>query len=117
VGTLYCSKQNFEFGISRIIVSFSHFHKRMNMDTWFYAKRCFLSLIENLAKQILVLADNSYMEIIKFLDQADVYGKNISTQVAEQHKEENHEKFTVSSEARLLKKMFLKLRTYYESSK
>lgn len=81
VGTLYCAKSNYEFGISRIIVSFQNFHKRMNMDTWYYAKRCFLALIENLAKQILAIPDKLYMELVNFLDNADKYGKNITTQV------------------------------------
>jgi tetratricopeptide repeat protein 30 len=81
VGTLYCSKGNYEFGIGRIIVSFQNFHKRMNMDTWYYAKRCFLSLIENLAKQIMSIPDKLYLELLNFLDNADKYGKNITTQV------------------------------------
>lgn len=81
VGTLYCAKGNYEFGIGRIIESFKNFHKRMNMDTWYYAKRCFLSLIENLAKQILSIPDALFMELLNFLDNADIYGKNITTQV------------------------------------
>jgi tetratricopeptide repeat protein 30 len=81
VGTLYCSKSNYEFGIGRIIVSFQNFHKRMNMDTWFYAKRCFLSLIENLSKQLIIIPDKLYVELIGFLDNADKFGKNITTQV------------------------------------
>lgn len=81
VGTLYCAKGNYEFGIGRIIVSFQNFHKRMNMDTWYYAKRCFLSLIENLAKQIMSIPDKLYLELLNFLDNADKYGKNITTQV------------------------------------
>jgi tetratricopeptide repeat protein 30 len=81
VGTLYCAKSNYEFGISRIIVSFQNFHKRMNMDTWFYAKRCFLALIENLAKQVLIIPDRLYVELVNFLDNADKFGKNITTQV------------------------------------
>lgn len=115
VGTLYCAKSNYEFGISRIIVSFSNFHKRMNMDTWYYAKRCFLSLIENLAKQILSIPDKLYMELLNFLDNADKFGKNITTQIADAHSSESTEKFTVSSEARLLKKMLLKLKDCTES--
>jgi tetratricopeptide repeat protein 30 len=81
VGTLYCAKSNYEFGIGRIIVSFQNFNKRMNMDTWFYAKRCFLALIENLAKQILIIPDKLFLELVNFLDNADKYGKNITTQV------------------------------------
>ena len=114
VGTLYCAKGNYEFGISRILVSFQNFRKRMNMDTWYYAKRCFLSLIENLAKQILCIPDKLYIDMLNFLDEADKYGKNITTQILDSHSnEENAEKCTVSSEARLLKKMLLKIKDYY----
>ena len=114
VGTLYCAKGNYEFGISRILVSFQNFRKRMNMDTWYYAKRCFLSLIENLAKQILCIPDKLYIELLNFLDEADKYGKNITTQILDSHtSEENAEKCTVSSEARLLKKMLLKIKDHY----
>ena len=111
VGTLYCAKGNYEFGIGRILVSFQNFHKRMNMDTWYYAKRCFLSLIENLAKQTLCVPDKLFIELLSFLDNADKYGKNITTQIVDSHStEENTEKCTVSSEARVLKKMLLKIK-------
>jgi len=84
------------------------------MDTWYYAKRCFLSLIENLAKQILCIPDKLFIELLNFLDEADKYGKNITTQIVDSHtNEENAEKCTVSSEARLLKKMLLKIRDHY----
>jgi tetratricopeptide repeat protein 30 len=89
VGTLYCAKSNYEFGIGRIIVSFQNFHKRMNMDTWFYAKRCFMALIENLAKQILIIPDQLYLQLITFLDNADKYGKGITTQVTYSYKKIN----------------------------
>ena len=86
----------------------------MNMDTWYYAKRCFLSLIENLAKQILCIPDKLYIDMLNFLDEADKYGKNITTQIMDSHSnEENAEKCTVSSEARLLKKMLLKIKDNY----
>ena len=52
-------------------VSFQNFHKRMNMYTRYYAKRCFLSLIENLAKQILCIPDKLYIDMLNFLDEAD----------------------------------------------
>ena len=42
----------------------------MNMDTRYYAKRCFLSLIENLAKQICI-PDKLYIDMLNFLDEAD----------------------------------------------
>jgi len=52
--------------------------------------------------------------LFNFLDEADKYGKNITTQILDQHSnEENAEKSTVSSEARLLKKMLLKIKDQY----
>ena len=44
------------------------------------------------------------------MDNADKYGKNITTQIIDSHIGESSEKFTVSSEARLLKKMFLRIK-------
>ena len=85
------------------------------MDTWYYAKRCFLSLIENLAKQIMIIPDKLFLELVNFLDNADKYGRNITTQIIDNHSAgENQEKYTVSSEARLLKKMLLKLKDFNE---
>lgn len=40
------SQGNFEFGISRIIKSLEPYEKKLGTDTWFYAKRCFLALAE-----------------------------------------------------------------------
>ena len=55
IGTLYCVKQNFEFGIGRIIRSLESCCKKIETDIWFYAKRCFLAFIDNLAKQIVMV--------------------------------------------------------------
>ena len=46
IGTLYCAKGNFEFGISRIIKSLEPYDKKLGPDTWYYSKRCFLALAE-----------------------------------------------------------------------
>merc|ERR1711937_653415 len=50
IGTLYCAKGNFEFGVSRIIKSLEPYDKKLGPDTWYYSKRCFLALAENMAK-------------------------------------------------------------------
>jgi hypothetical protein len=55
IGTLYCAKGNFEFGISRIIKSLDPYEKKLHTDTWYYAKRCFLALAENMSKHMLIL--------------------------------------------------------------
>ena len=55
IGTLYCAKGNYEFGISRIMKSLEPYDKKLGTDTWFYAKRCFLGLAESLAKHMVFL--------------------------------------------------------------
>jgi len=45
IGTLYCSKGNYNFGVSRIVKSLEPYQKKLGTDTWFYAKRCLMSLI------------------------------------------------------------------------
>lgn len=39
IGTLYCAKGNFEFGISRIMKSLEPYERKLGTDTWYYAKR------------------------------------------------------------------------------
>eukprot|EP00762_Andalucia_godoyi_P000826 ANDGO_03860.mRNA.1 Tetratricopeptide repeat protein 30 homolog len=112
IGTLYCAKGNFEFGISRIIKSLEPYQQKLMVDTWFYAKRCFLALAEQLAKHMLSLKDASFTEILGFLDAADKYGKGIKTKIdpLADPNDPEMEFHTVSREARLLKKIFLQLR-------
>lgn len=66
--TLYCAKGNYEFGISRVIKSLEPYNKKLGTDTWYYAKRCFLSLIENMAKHMIMMRDAVIMECIQFLE-------------------------------------------------
>jgi tetratricopeptide repeat protein 30 len=108
IGTLYCSKGNFEFGITRIIKSLDPYAKKLGTDTWYYTKRCFMALIENMAKHMIIINDQVFMEILNFLDAADFYGKNINTSF--NVLEERNEKNTVSYEARALKNIFLKIK-------
>lgn len=109
IGTLYCAKGNFEFGISRIIKSLEPYDKKLGTDTWFYAKRCFVALAEVVAKQMFVLKDSTYYEIMGFLEAADQYGKTIPTKVATGAEQVNLKTHNVSTEARLLKRIFIKL--------
>jgi tetratricopeptide repeat protein 30 len=57
----------------------SQFKKKLNTDTWFYAKRCLLSLLESLAKHMIVIKDTTISEIVDFLDTADQNGKTVPT--------------------------------------
>merc|ERR1712100_632703 len=112
IGTLYCAKGNFEFGISRIIKSLEPYDKKIGTDTWYYAKRCFLALAETIAKHMIMLKDATVHEIITFLEAADHHGSDIPTDVDANPMEDGSEgeKHNVSYEARQLKKIFLQLR-------
>jgi len=115
IGTLYCAKGNFEFGISRIIKSLEPYDKKLGTDTWYYAKRCFLALAENMAKHLLTLKDASMHEVITFLDAADEHGAKIPTFIApsvviEGQAVQDTSTHNVAFEARQIKKLYLKLR-------
>eukprot|EP00448_Togula_jolla_P001503 CAMPEP_0170599294 /NCGR_PEP_ID=MMETSP0224-20130122/16716_1 /TAXON_ID=285029 /ORGANISM="Togula jolla, Strain CCCM 725" /LENGTH=626 /DNA_ID=CAMNT_0010923927 /DNA_START=126 /DNA_END=2006 /DNA_ORIENTATION=+ len=110
IGTLYCAKGNFEFGISRIIKSLEPYERKIGVDTWYYAKRCFLALGETLGKNMILLKDEAFDDIIAFFDAAAQVGKNIQTTISLLDNENAENKRTVAQEARLLKKFFLKMR-------
>ncbi|XP_076166247.1 tetratricopeptide repeat domain 30 [Ptiloglossa arizonensis] len=115
IGTLYCSKGNYEFGISRVMKSLEPYNKKLGTDTWFYAKRCFLSLLEQLAKQLVVLKDTTLQECIQFLEHCEVYGRDVITVIEQPFDMQDmlsitpQGKQTVVFEARYLKGLFLKL--------
>lgn len=47
--------------------SLEPYQKKLGTDTWFYTKRCFLALFENMAKHLIILKDPFVLEIIQFL--------------------------------------------------
>lgn len=108
IGTLYCAKGNYDFGISRVIKSLEPYNKKLGTDTWFYAKRCFLSLLENMSKHMVMLRDAVVQECVQFLEHCEVYGKEVPA-IIEAPLEESHThigKNTVTYEARVLKALF-----------
>lgn len=115
IGTLYCSKGNNEFGISRVIKSLDPIGKKLSPETWYYAKRCFVSLYDILAKHMLLLKDSCFSDILSFFDLCEANGKHISASFVGSNVSAefttNEDKFTnnVSSEARRLKAMYLRL--------
>ncbi|XP_065899336.1 intraflagellar transport protein 70A-like [Dysidea avara] len=113
IGTLYCAKGNYEFGISRVIKSLEPYSRKLGTDTWFYSKRCFVSLIENMAKHMLMLKDTVVQDIIQFLECCEAYGRSVPAMIEqplEQNQSQLHPgKNTVTYEARLVKSLFLRL--------
>ncbi|KAI8900460.1 hypothetical protein BC833DRAFT_581763 [Globomyces pollinis-pini] len=124
IGTLYCSKGNYEFGISRIMKSLEPFNKKLGTDTWYYAKRCFASLFETLSKHMIILKDSVFTEILEFFDACELHGRNIPVVIDPLSPNANQSPTghrgvydvmiddtanNVSSEARYLKSLFLRL--------
>jgi tetratricopeptide repeat protein 30 len=64
--------------------------------------------MEAMAKHMVVLPDSSIAEILLFLDAAEVYGTDIPTEI--NPLDPGNVRKTVAFEARIFKKMFLKLR-------
>ena len=114
IGTLYCEKGNFEFGVNRVCKSLMPYDKKLSPDTWFYAKRCFLALANNLSKQLFTLKDSTFCSIIAFLDDIVDCGKNVSTAIIDNMEPDESDSTCnansdVSFEARRLKLVFIKL--------
>ncbi|GAA6065100.1 tetratricopeptide repeat protein 30A isoform X1 [Tachysurus ichikawai] len=108
IGTLYCAKGNYDFGISRVIKSLEPYNKKLGTDTWFYIKRCFLSLLENMAKHMIMLRDTVVQDCIQFLEHCELHGKDVPAVIEQPLEEERAHigKNTVTYEARKLKALF-----------
>lgn len=59
---------NYEFGISRVVRALEPCDRKLGVDTWYYSKRCLLSMFEQIAKQILLVRDDILMECLGFLE-------------------------------------------------
>ncbi|XP_034568212.1 tetratricopeptide repeat protein 30A [Notolabrus celidotus] len=55
IGALYCAKGNYDFGIPHVIKILEPYNTKLGTETWFYAKLCFLSLLENMYKHMVML--------------------------------------------------------------
>jgi tetratricopeptide repeat protein 30 len=51
--------------------SLEPYQKKLGTDTWFYTKRCFLSLFENMARHSVVIRDQVLMEMLHFLSHCE----------------------------------------------
>lgn len=111
IGTLYCSKGNYEFGISRVIKSLQPYQKKLGTDTWYYAKRCFILLMENMAKQVITIQDSVIDDCLQFLNNCEKYGKTIKAieETSLNLLDIDLGKNTVTYEARVLKYLFIKI--------
>lgn len=108
IGTLYCAKQNYEFGISRVMKSLQPLEQKLETDTWFYAKRCFLAVADGICKHIILLNDKTVSEILAFLDETAAAGSDMPATISVIEKSRR----SVGTEARMLRQVIAK---YYNS--
>lgn len=83
IGTLYCSKGNIEFGVRLVMRAIDPVVETLGTDTWLYAKRCLISLIEKILTQTSIqpLNEEIFGELMIFLDAVSSVGKSITSQV------------------------------------
>lgn len=110
IGTLYCSKMNFEFGISRIIKSFEPISIKLNTDTWYYAKKNILSVCEYAAKNMLTVKQEMWRDMFAFLDECEVHGAKSKARLSGANEDANAQATNnIAYEARQLKRLMFQL--------
>lgn len=85
IGTLYCVKNNQEFGLIRVFKTFELFEELHRKDCsmkWFHAKRCILALIDMHCKQMVFVKDDTFDMIITFLKQCECHGVSVTIDVS-----------------------------------
>lgn len=116
IGTLYCAKNNYEFGLSRIAHALDGgAGASLCADTWLHVKRCVLGLLAALAKQTIVLPAIAVQDVMHFLQNCEAYGLTMAAvlqplQLADGSGAD--EPPTIGLEARKLRALLLKLMEY-----
>lgn len=90
IGTLYCAKGNFEFGIARIVKSLEPYDKKLGADTWYVddplSKHCSFEILAQMSDLtfrhhhvVLTTRRNRYYAKRCFLALAENLGKHLVT--------------------------------------
>lgn len=114
IGTLYCAKGNYEFGLSRIAhaLDSSSAGARLCPDTWFHVKRCLLGLLTGLAKQTIVLPSVVIEEVYNLLHTCQLNGLTIPAVFGIPSEEDSEEPATIGLEARKLHALLIQVFEY-----
>lgn len=114
IGTLYCAKGNYEFGLSRIAHALESgaAGSRLSPDTWFHVKRCILGLLTGLAKQTIILPSIVNEEVLNLLHSCQAYGLTIPAMFATATDENSNEPPTIGIEARKLQALLMRAIEY-----
>lgn len=114
IGTLYCAKGNYEFGLSRIAHALmgnaeGESSSRLCPDTWVHVKRCVLGMLTGLAKQTIVLPSHAIQDTLNFLHACEIYGLTTPSVIRE---DEMEDPASIGMEARDLRYLLTKLMEY-----
>ncbi|KAH8311458.1 hypothetical protein KR044_006465 [Drosophila immigrans] len=113
VGTLYCAKSNYEFGLSRIAHALEGGSgARLYADTWLHVKRCMLGLLTGMAKQNIILPYPAVQEVLNFLKSCEAYGLFTPANIYAATEQIPSEPLTIGLEARKLRLLLIKLSEY-----
>ena len=85
--------------------------RKLGPDTWFYAKRVLLHLGLQLAKNMVAVKDETFVDVLRTLDGAELHGANLPAvaQPPAVNEAAAEPPRTIAVEARTLKVLFLKL--------
>ncbi|KAH8352324.1 tetratricopeptide repeat protein 30 homolog [Drosophila takahashii] len=113
VGTLYCAKSNYEFGLSRIAHALEGGSgNRLYADTWLHVKRCVLGLLTGMAKQNIILPYATVQEVLNFLRFCEAYGLFTPANIFSATEQVPEEPLTIGLEARKLRLLMIRLSEY-----
>lgn len=110
IGTLYCQKNNYDFGVAMVCKSLEPYEHRLSSDTWHYCKTCLLGLLDKLSKQMVSVSDETTSQVMDMLNAVAKFGTNLSSSIGEdKYSYVPSPNNTISAEARKLKLAFLRL--------
>ena len=114
IGTLYCNRGNYEFGIDRVCKSLQPCEKNLSLDTWIYARQCFLDFASKVSKLMIHIKQDTLENILDLLSDVESHGKHILTTESKTDDEESDslnstEPETLSTQAKQLKNLYIKI--------
>ncbi|CAO1301325.1 unnamed protein product [Diamesa serratosioi] len=115
IGTLYCAKGNYEFGLSRIahaLMVEGESNTRLCADTWLHVKRCILGLLGCLAKQTIVIPSLAIQDTQNFLHACEVFGLTTPSVLSVINDDSEDQSPTIGIEARKLRYLLMKIMEY-----
>lgn len=77
IGTLYCVKNNYKFGLMRMFKSLEPLDSNLNSENWLHVKRCILALLDGHCKQMIWANDDILNLVVSFLKQCEEYGVQV----------------------------------------